>query len=83
MTKRWSMTALALALTGCVDLELTLREAPTRCGPMPTFEATPVTADQVTPTNARRMADALWQEMDREESGRLTADFPSRPAKAP
>lgn len=52
---------------GCVEMQVKLREPSTPPVPATTI-ATPVTADQVTSANARRMAEALWDEFDREES---------------
>lgn len=58
---------LSCLAIGCVEMEVKLREPPPRPGTPVSTMATPVTADQVTPANARRMAQALWDEFDREE----------------
>ena len=65
---------MAPLCTGCVDMEFKLREpAPRPVAPVSAI-ATPITADQVTPANARRMAQALWDEFDREEFAPTVAE---------
>jgi hypothetical protein len=60
---------LLLLCTGCVEMEFKLREPASRKDDTSALAAvvTPITADQVTPANARQMCDALWAEMDRDE----------------
>ncbi|GEM_PF-6265949 len=52
---------------GCVDMDFKLRDTPPR--PVTPISAitTPISADQVTPDNGRRMAQALWDEIERED----------------
>ena len=52
---------------GCVEMEVKLREPPARPVTPVSAIKTPITADQVTPANARQMARALWDEFDHEE----------------
>ena len=63
------------ACAGCVDMGFKLHDAPT--GPVTPVSAmtTPIVAGQVAPENARRMAQALWDEMEREE---LTPPSPNK-----
>ncbi|MCI0683163.1 MAG: hypothetical protein L0Y71_13765 [Gemmataceae bacterium] len=66
--RRFIFAALLPCLTlGCIEMEVSLRERPSRSATPPPAIAAPITADQVTPANARRMAQALWDEFDREE----------------
>jgi len=66
--RRFILAGILPCLTiGCLEMEVKLREPPARPVTPVSAIATPVTADQVTPTNARQMARALWDEFDREE----------------
>jgi hypothetical protein len=56
---------LLLAGAGCLDIEVKLREPHFPAAAAPPIA--PVTADRVTAENARDMAQALWDEFDREE----------------
>jgi hypothetical protein len=60
---------LLLGAMGCVEMTPRLRESTSQKGPAisPAALATPITADQVTEKNARRMAQALWDEFDQED----------------
>ena len=52
---------------GCVELDIHMRDAPPRPVTPVSAIAVPVTADQVTPANARQVAQSLWDEFDRED----------------
>jgi hypothetical protein len=52
---------------GCVEVDFKLREPPARPETPVSAISTPITAEQVTPANARQMARALWDEFDHEE----------------
>jgi hypothetical protein len=68
MIRRIALFTLLLGVGGCVEFEFTLRDRqPATALPAPSTQLPPVTADQVTPENAREMAEALWNEFDREE----------------
>jgi hypothetical protein len=56
-----------LVCTGCLEIDVRLREPNVQQTPAPPPLA-PVSVDQVTPENARDMAQALWDELDREEA---------------
>ncbi len=62
-------SVLLFGCLGCVEMSPRLRESTSHSGPplSPAAIATPITAEQVTDTNARRMAQALWDEFDHEE----------------
>lgn len=72
MTWAWMLLATMWAGAGCLNLPLfspppkPVEVAPASPPPRPT---TPVTADQVTETNAREKAQALKAELEREEVG--------------
>ncbi len=73
----WSGLLLLVASSGCVEMDLKLRDPLARATPPPPAAlAPPVVADQITPANARQMAQSLWDEFDREESAANTP--PSR-----
>jgi len=60
---------LPLAALGCVDIDIHRRETASHPA-TPTAAAVtsaPITPDQVSAANARSMAHALWEEMDRDE----------------
>ena len=73
---RQSLLGLLLLSAGCVELEVSLRDPASRKGETvsPAALATPITAEQVTPANARQMAHALWAEMDQEEQARIVTE---------
>ena len=60
----------APCLAGCVEMELKLRDTSSRPVVPVSAITTPIVADQVNRDNARRMAQALWDEMEREEIDR-------------
>jgi hypothetical protein len=59
--------ALLLLCTGCLEIDVRLRDPSAHPAPAPPLPQ-PITAEQITPENARDMAQALWDELDREES---------------
>jgi hypothetical protein len=69
MTWRSLSALLPLVCLGCVDMDTKLREPPLRPPTIaaPVEIAAPVSADQATPENARQTAQALWDELDRED----------------
>ena len=60
---------LALTLTGCVEMPLWKESKPAAPAPAAKAKPTlpPVTADEIDETNGRAKAEALWEELDREE----------------
>jgi hypothetical protein len=60
---------LLLICAGCLEIDVRLRDplAPALPAPAPP-PPQPITAEQITPANARDMAQALWDELDREEA---------------
>lgn len=67
--KRWRWIAVVplLICTGCLEIDVRLREPSLQPVPAPAPPA-PVAPAQVTAENARDMAQALWDELDREEA---------------
>ena len=65
--------SLTLAGTGCMELDIHLRDAPARPAAPPTPFAVPVSADQVNATNARQMAQQLSVELDRDDLATASA----------
>ena len=65
---KWSFLMIVLAplCLGCLEIDVKVREMPRHATPVSAI-TTPVVADQVNNDNARRMAQALWDEMDRDE----------------
>jgi hypothetical protein len=67
--RRLILLLLPLAALGCVDIDIHRREAASHpaTSPSAAVVAAPITPDQVSAANARSMAHAVWEEMDRDE----------------
>ena len=65
--------ALVPCFVGCVEMGHNVREAPPSAVTPRSAIAVPVTADRVTPANARRMAEALQNEIDSDDLPPLAA----------
>ena len=76
---------LALTLTGCVEMPLWKESKPAAPAPAAKAKPTvpPVTANEIDETNGRAKAEALWEELDREEQDNQSgAATPSSAKKA-
>jgi hypothetical protein len=65
-----TLPLMLLPCLGCLEMDVKHREphaAMRHADPAPSPSGGAITADQVTPENARDMAQALWDEFDREE----------------
>lgn len=58
---------LAPCFAGCIEIDMKLRDTSARPVTPATAIATPIVADQINEDNARRMAQALWDEIERED----------------
>jgi len=56
-----------VCLTGCVESDFKLRDTASRPVTPRSAIATPIVAEQVNEDNARRMAQALWDEIENDE----------------
>jgi hypothetical protein len=56
-----------VCLTGCVQSDFKLRDASSRPVTPASAIASPIVAEQVNEDNARRMAQALWDEIEQDE----------------
>ena len=66
--KRLLLSMLLLpVIAGCVDLAFSHRENSSHSVTPVSAITTPIIADQVTPANARRMAEELQNEIDRDD----------------
>lgn len=63
----WLAVLPLLICTGCLEIDVRLREPSVQQTPAPP-PPQPVSVQQITPENARDMAQALWDELDREET---------------
>jgi hypothetical protein len=60
---------LLLVCAGCLEIDVRLRDPLAPALPAPTPPPPqPITAEQITPDNARDMAQSVWDELDREEA---------------
>lgn len=69
MRKARMLLLIAVWMTGCVSWP---HAGPPTAAPIPSREHAgippgPITADEVNPANAHQIADAIWDEMDREQ----------------
>jgi hypothetical protein len=66
---RLAAVLAVVSSAGCLEIEVKMREPHLQSAPAnPPPAIQPVSADQVTADNARDMAQALWDEFDREET---------------
>ena len=63
----WIAACPLLICTGCLEIDVRLREPGVQQTPAPP-PLPPVSPEQLTPENARDMAQSLWDELDREET---------------
>ncbi len=76
---------LALTLTGCVEMPLWKESKPIAPAPAakPKPMLPPITADEIDETNGRAKAEALWEELDREEQDNQSSVAAPRATQKP
>ncbi len=66
-TKMLAVLFLTASLTGCVSWPHDARSPGVSGRPATSPVSGPITADQVEPANAHRIAEAVWDELDRDQ----------------